>query len=365
VGSQMSFEKNFYNFKMLSGKKAEDQLFIQVDEEGFFHFNQRVIEDDEYGQHLFSHMEKCETGVFQTDALGSKVIVESFDAPIIAKQVYRESDKYWCISAPYEYRAHFILESLSLDEWGRFHGETSSSIPFVMSGSAQSDFLGLIDECDNKNIIFEDQRFEMPDWLVEKKESEKEVFWDHIYQTETPHWELEQPAPPLVAIHSQLKLKKSRVLVLGCGSGNDAAYFALQGHLVTGVDISIEAINRAEEKYSSVKNLNFIHSDLFDLGEGHYGQYDIVFEHTCYCCINPVLRNKLVKLWVSLLNEGGRLMGIFFVMDQRTGPPFGGSEWEVRERLKKDFDFLCWTRWRHSFGRRTGKELLVYAAKKT
>jgi hypothetical protein len=46
------------------------------------------------------------------------------------------------------------------------------------------------------------------------------------------------------------------------------------------------------------------------------------------------------------------------------GPPFGSSEWEIRERLKKFFDFLYWTRWKTTPEDRLGIELIVYAQKK-
>jgi hypothetical protein len=51
-------------------------------------------------------------------------------------------------------------------------------------------------------------------------------------------------------------------------------------------------------------------------------------------------------------------------MDNMQGPPFGGTEWELRERLKKYFHFIFWGRSHESIQRRDGKELTVYAQKK-
>jgi hypothetical protein len=50
-------------------------------------------------------------------------------------------------------------------------------------------------------------------------------------------------------------------------------------------------------------------------------------------------------------------------MERRTHPPFGGTEWELRQRLKKYFHFIFWGRWQNSIDRRNGKEVLVYAQK--
>jgi hypothetical protein len=70
-----------------------------------------------------------------------------------------------------------------------------------------------------------------------------------------------------------------------------------------------------------------------------------------------------VQKWRELLTEKGLLMGVFFATERRVGPPFGGSEWELRQRLKKHFRFLFWGRWHQSLDRRNGKELFVYAEK--
>ncbi len=62
-----------------------------------------------------------------------------------------------------------------------------------------------------------------------------------------------------------------------------------------------------------------------------------------------------------MLTETGHLLGIFFVVPKRTGPYFGGSEWELREKLQTPFNFLYWTRLKFSPGWRLGAELMVYA----
>jgi hypothetical protein len=51
-------------------------------------------------------------------------------------------------------------------------------------------------------------------------------------------------------------------------------------------------------------------------------------------------------------------------MDRDEGPPFGATEWEIHELLKKDFDFLYWTRTKASVETRRHRELVVYAGKR-
>jgi SAM-dependent methyltransferase len=130
------------------------------------------------------------------------------------------------------------------------------------------------------------------------------------------------------------------------------------------VDFSPEAVARARANYGSLENLRILQSDVFALPESFYGQFDLIFEHTCYCAVMPARRSELVALWSRLLAPGGHVLGVFFVHEKRSGPPWGGSEWEVRERLKGRFEFLFWTRWRQSEERRKARELVVYARKK-
>ena len=176
-----------------------------------------------------------------------------------------------------------------------------------------------------------------------------------------PGWELDKASPPLVGALPQLKINKSRILVPGCGSGNDAAFLAEQGHIVKAIDYSQEAIKQAEEKYGHIKNLTFAQEDMFNLPESYTRAFDVVCEHTLFCAVPLEKRQELVKVYRQCLEDKGYLLGIFFVMEQKARPPFGGSEWEYRQRLKDHFNFLYWTRWKESESWRKGVELVIYA----
>ena len=74
--------------------------------------------------------------------------------------------------------------------------------------------------------------------------------------------------------------------------------------------------------------------------------------------------NNVEGCTIKALIDRGHLLGIFFANSRRVGPPYGGSEWEVRKRLSKyGIKPLYWTRAKNSIERRLGKELLVYAEK--
>ncbi len=264
---------------------------------------------------------------------------------------------------PYDFVQSFQPENLTLDEWDRFHGRTEANIPFVFSRKAQAEFFNLLEKFTDTTITVAGKTFEVPAYFSEREDLDQSEFWTNIYKTEVPGWELEAPSPALVSSLPQLKLMKLRVLVLGCGTGNDAAFFAEHGHIVTAVDFSAEALSRAKKKYGQIKNLTFLEHDVFNLPKEWIESFDLIFEHTCFCAISPTRRNELVKIWRRLLAPGGNILGIFFVMPKSIGPPYGGSEWEIEQRLKKHFRFLYWTRTPNSPPERIGKELVVFSQK--
>jgi len=54
----------------------------------------------------------------------------------------------------------------------------------------------------------------------------------------------------------------SRVVELGCGAGDDAAYFAENGHHVMAIDISAPLIEIAEQRFANLDNLEFRRGDI-------------------------------------------------------------------------------------------------------
>jgi SAM-dependent methyltransferase len=340
-----------------------------MDEEGYFSSQGQRIEDEDFGRSLLLSLTRHETGTFLVNSAGTWAVLEAFDEPLVVQNVEAAAGEEWKILLPYGVEQKFPLNSLRLDDGDRFHGRNLQGLPFVFSRKAQAQFFNLLDGFEDEAFTVNGRRYETPFWLGEEKNAEagqegRESFWTEIYRTtEKPPWDQDGPALALPSVLPQLKIPKSRVLVLGCGRGHDAAFFAQQGHIVTGVDISPLALDQARERYSALKDLQFHQQDLFQLPENWRGQFDIVFEHTCYCAIPPRRRNDLVKVWKQMLAPGGHMLGVFFVMDKPVGPPFGGSEWELRERLKNHFEFLYWTRWHKSHPRRQGRELVVYAQK--
>lgn len=334
---------------------------LAIDEEGFISLDGARIEDADVGSGLLKNLKKVNEERFTTEWDGTEVLVEAFDAPLVAKHVSRNEGRF-VLTMPYGFEREFPIESLCVDEWDRFHGVTTDKISFVFSRQAQMEFFDLVDEFDDDSITVDGRQIAVRPFFIEEANVQEEKFWSDLYnQPQGPGWELGEASRPLIYVLPQLKMTKSRVLVLGCGSGHDAAYLADQGHIVTAVDFSPEAISRAKERYGKIANLEFIEADIFKMNIK--GSFDLIYEHTCFPAIAPHRRRELVEIWKRHLIPGGHLLGIFLILDKRGGPPFGLSEWELRERLKKNFRFLYWTRWKQSLERRKGVEFVLYAQK--
>ena len=337
--------------------------FLSIDEEGFPHFGELRVTDVAIGAELLRNLDFAENGALVTSLIGETAFIEAFDEPLVAQMVMKRPAG-WFLMLNYGVEIPFDPRGLTVDEWDRFHGRSQKGIPFILSRKAQTEFFNLVDEFDDDSITVDGRKLPMRQWLEPNPEVQEPIFWDACYRNFQNGWELDDAAPAFKDMVPRLKLQKSRVLVLGCGSGNDAALFAEEGHIVTAVDFSEEALDRAKKKYGHLQNIKWVKADAFHLPKEFVGAFDILVEHTFYCAIDPSKRQELVQVWKRCLIDKGFLLGVFFVMDYKKAPPYGGLEWEVRERLKKDFHFIFWGRLKDSVQNRLGKELLVYAHRK-
>jgi SAM-dependent methyltransferase len=338
--------------------------FIQIDEEGCFSSGGVRLKDDGHGCDLFEAFHYDDQHRLRT---ADEQVVECFDAPFIVKSLGIDATGLaprLSLKMPYGFESTAHPKDLSLDEWDRFHGYTESGIAFVLSRSAQMQLFNACDEYDDESITLKGETFTPGQWLAGDNSNAQPQFWNNIYETEeVPRFDLQAPSPALVDLLDRLKMPKCRVAVLGAGQGHDAAHFAERGHLVTAFDFSPQAIERIQKMYGHHKTLSTVQADVLNLPTSWNAQFDVVFEHTCYCAINPTDRNRLVTTWNRILVDRGQLLGVFFAMDKVGGPPYGGSEWEVRERLRKRYQFVYWSRTHASKPSRIGKEFVVLGTK--
>lgn len=161
-------------------------------------------------------------------------------------------------------------------------------------------------------------------------------FWEDIYLADDAGWDLGGVTPIFESIANEIK--PGNVCILGCGCGYDSVMFAQKGFDVTAVDFAPSAINALNvlAKESKV-NIQIIQSDIFSLIPEHVNTFDYIIEQTCFCAIDPTLRQEYERLVKNLLKPGGKLIGLWFPLDKPIddgGPPWGTTVDEVKSIFK-------------------------------
>ena len=352
------------NLQSEAAATVQPDKFLQIDEDGYFKMGDLRVADLDIGREMMSELTIDSAGRIRTQSGTTPVFVEAFDEPFVALDVIKQPGLIWRLRMPYGFEQSFSLESLTLDEWDRFHGRTLNGVPFVFSRSTQARFFNLLDGFEDDAIFADNKWIPTVAWLANCSKVDDAEWWTKRYEENQTQWDLNAPSHVLDTLVPKLKLHRLRVLVLGCGAGHDAAWFARRGHIVTAIDFSSEGILRARKLYGDIPNLSFKQADAFQLPPAFNGSFDLIFEHTLYCAINPSRREELMSVWRRLLVDHGHVMGVFFTFDRPSGPPYGSSEWEIRARIdRKSFKPLYWTRLRDSPPSRLGFELFVYAQK--
>ena len=191
----------------------------------------------------------------------------------------------------------------------------------------------------------------------------KETDWQERYQTEDTPWDKGEPAPGLVDwLNAQTLDPETKVLVPGCGRGHDASAWAKAGFDTTGMDLAEIALSDAREKYESLPNLAFFPGNFLD--EKPQEPYDLIFEHTLYCAIDPARREDYAKSLPNWLKPGGYFLAIHFIFPlDEEGPPFGASKDEIINRFQTNFTLRDDWKPRHFEGRKNEEWMFLWQRK--
>ena len=187
--------------------------------------------------------------------------------------------------------------------------------------------------------------------------------WEKRYADEDTPWDKGEPAPGLIDwLNKQNLAQETRVLVPGCGRGHDASAWAKTGFETTGLDLSESALSDARQKYEALSNLAFFPGNFL---EGKPQEpYDLVFEHTLYCAIDPSRRDEYAQALNHWLKPGGYFLAIHFVFPlNEEGPPFGASKEEIIKRFEPGLELLDDWEPRHFEGRRDEEWMFLWKRK--
>lgn len=172
--------------------------------------------------------------------------------------------------------------------------------------------------------------------------------WEGRYQSGDTPWDKGGAHPALTAL-DPFPVAASRILVPGCGLGYDMEVLSrLPGvQSVVGIDVATTAVSLARERLAGIPSARVEQADLFRLPASHRGAYDLVWEHTCFCAIDPALRNAYVNAVADALQPGGHLLAVFYLTPWDTaeenatlGPPFGCTAEELDRRFAPRFELM-------------------------
>jgi len=169
--------------------------------------------------------------------------------------------------------------------------------------------------------------------------------WNARYNNDDIPWDKGEGTPvlaELLRIVPQYFLPDTSALVLGCGLGHDVAMLHDAGIDATGLDISETALRLAREAHPELGEV-WRKDDLFAM-PARAGEYDLVWEHTCYCAIPPEMRHDYADSVFDLLKPNAYFTGVFFTdtgQPPEVGPPFSTTRAEVVENFSRMFH-LVW-----------------------
>ncbi len=187
--------------------------------------------------------------------------------------------------------------------------------------------------------------------------------WEERYRTGDMPWEKGEPSPGLVDfVAAHPDLERGTVLVPGCGTGHDVRVWAKAGFSATGMDIAPSALRLSRERTAAANlRAEFLLGDF--LRDQPTKQFDWIFEHTCFCAIQPAERELYVQAVSRWLKPAANFLAVFYLIDEKDGPPFGTTRDELVKRFSSSFELLqAWVP--RSYPNRTGLELMMWWRKR-
>jgi len=182
--------------------------------------------------------------------------------------------------------------------------------------------------------------------------------WENAWQEGRTPWDAGAPAPALLQLIGEDALGIGRALVPGCGRGYDVFALAEAGFDATGLEIAPSAAAEFE-KARGERGGSLAIGDFFEL---ETEPFDLVWDYTFLCALDPEMRSGWAKRQAELVRSGGLLGALLFplvkVTTDREGPPFRLDPREVQTLLEDDFELLRLEAPATSHPGREGKEKL-------
>ena len=184
--------------------------------------------------------------------------------------------------------------------------------------------------------------------------------WEERYQCKDTPWDKGGPHPELLSFLKSAPMHGT-VFVPGAGPGYDVRAIAATADEVVGLDVSATAVTMAK-KIPTVGGERYVQGDLFALPKKLQAAFDWVWEHTCFCAIDPERRADYAAAIASALKPDGFFLACFYLdpgLDPgETGPPFGTSREELDTLFSPHFQLVKEWVPQATYPGREGRELM-------
>src|SRR5258708_6322939 len=125
-----------------------------------------------------------------------------------------------------------------------------------------------------------------------------------LYSGQAP-WDIGRPQRALIDVADRIT---GTLLDAGCGTGDNALYFASRGHKVTGIDFLAEPINRAKQKATEQGvTATFLVKDALTLKDW-LERFDNVIDSGLFHEFSYDNRRRYVEGRATVMNAGGGLV---------------------------------------------------------
>jgi len=154
--------------------------------------------------------------------------------------------------------------------------------------------------------------------------------------TKKPPWDIDKSQPAFIEVVDQVK---GSVLDAGCGTGENALFFASRGHKVTGIDFLEGPIQQARRK-AAERGLRATFLVLDALALKNIPEvFDTAIDSGLFHVFSDEDRRRYVEGLASVLKPGGRLLLLCF-SDEEPGiqGPRRVTQHEIREAFADGWD---------------------------
>jgi hypothetical protein len=166
-------------------------------------------------------------------------------------------------------------------------------------------------------------------------------FWDERFENNCTPWNRNGVPEALQSFAIRHQDQAFSCLIPGCGHAHELGFLAQSSWQVRAIDFSVKAVAAAKQLLGEYSHL-VEHADFFEFQSTQ--TFNVIYERAFLCALPIDMRAAIVKRWSELLQEGGFLIGFFYIDDSENasikGPPFSIQTAELTKLMTPYFELM-------------------------